>query len=180
MTEGSKAKAVSAKQQAANRKNAKKSTGPCTAQGTARSAKNAMTHGIYARPTPVPGGEFAEDPDEIEAFTEEVVEGLAPRNGLERMLATRVATALLHAARLDRYSALQIAKHSRVGLLDRANASSLNREQTDAETAAANVISSSLERVSILDARVGRELERALTIYKTTRKILSGDDAEEE
>ena len=170
---------VSAKQRAANQANAEESTGPRTTAGKTRSAKNATTHGIYARPTPVPGGEFAEDADAIDAFTQEIVDSLAPRNGLERMAATRVATALLHAARLDRYSALQIARCSRLGLLDTFEALSSDAALLDDETAAGRLITDGLERISVLDARVGRELERALTIYSRVQDltIADGDEA---
>ena len=84
---------VSAKQRAANQANAEESTGPRTTAGKTRSAKNATTHGIYARPTPVPGGEFAEDSDEIDAFTQQIVDSLVPRNGLERMVALTLPVA---------------------------------------------------------------------------------------
>lgn len=176
MSTGKKTKPTSPKQHAANQRNAEKSTGPRSEAGKARSSKNAMTHGIYAHPTPIPAGEFAEDPTEIAAFTRDVVDGLDPRNGFERMLATRVATALLHAARLDRYSALQIAKSSKVGVLALMNSSTLLPDPVEAEVAAEQVISRSLERISQLDARVGRELERSLAIYKRAREILGEEE----
>jgi hypothetical protein len=85
------------------------------------------------------------------------------------MLATRVAAALLHVSRLDRYSALQIAKSSKVGSLALMNPSTLQPDPVEAEVAADQVITRSLERISQLDARVGRELERSLVIYKRAR-----------
>ena len=40
---------ISEKQRRANRENAKKSTGPRTAEGKARSSKNGIKHGLLAR-----------------------------------------------------------------------------------------------------------------------------------
>ena len=41
--------AVSARRIKANRRNAKKSTGPRTTEGKARSSRNAVTHGIFCQ-----------------------------------------------------------------------------------------------------------------------------------
>ena len=50
------------KQLRANRKNAKKSTGPNTPEGKARSSKNALKHGLLARDAVLPG----EDPADFD------------------------------------------------------------------------------------------------------------------
>ena len=46
---------VSQRKLLANRRNARKSTGPRTANGKAASAANAVSHGIFARPPVLPG-----------------------------------------------------------------------------------------------------------------------------
>jgi hypothetical protein len=46
---------ISAKKLAANRANAKKSTGPRTPEGKRRSSKNAVTHGMFCNDTVLPG-----------------------------------------------------------------------------------------------------------------------------
>jgi hypothetical protein len=48
---------TSVAQVSSNRKNARKSTGPNTEQGKARSSQNARKHGLYAQPPVVPGEE---------------------------------------------------------------------------------------------------------------------------
>ena len=51
---------ISEKQQRANRENAKKSTGPRTAEGKARSSKNGIKHGLLARDAVMAGEDQAE------------------------------------------------------------------------------------------------------------------------
>lgn len=136
---------------------------------------NATTHGIYAHPTAIPGGEFAENSDDVAEFTRQVVEDLRPTSEFERLLATRVAATLLHAARLDRYAALQIARSSRLGIIEQVAQASLGHGEFHAEIAAEKIVTTSLERIYQLDARVGRELERSLATYTRARKILVAD-----
>jgi len=63
-----RAKATSAKQVAANRANAKRSTGPRTKEGKERSRLNSLKHGLYLECTPyISHGLFAEDPKQLKA-----------------------------------------------------------------------------------------------------------------
>ncbi len=136
---------------------------------------NATRHGIYAQPAPIPAGVFAEDRDEIDAFVQDVIDGLTPTNEFQRLLATRVATALLHAARLDRYAAHQIAQISRLNILDGAMGALIGEQPADEEIAAGKLLNRPLDRIFSLDAKVGRELERALATYARARGLTSGD-----
>ena len=91
---------TSAAQWAANRRNPQRSTGPRTEEGKQASSRNAMRHGAYARPHPVPRGILAEDPDEVQGFFDAVVEELTPRSTQEQALARRIANAELNLARI--------------------------------------------------------------------------------
>ena len=71
---------------AANRANARESTGPQTPKGRKRSSRNALKHGLFSLAALVPG----EDAAELERFREGMVRRLMPRDELERMLADRV------------------------------------------------------------------------------------------
>ena len=73
------------RQIAANRANSQRSTGPQTDHGTARSSMNSTTHGCYSKTiNPITRGPFAENPDAIVIFVEELIANLAPRDALER------------------------------------------------------------------------------------------------
>jgi hypothetical protein len=66
----------------ANRRNAKKSTGPRTAQGKAESRLNALQTGIYAQSMII----HDEDPAQLEALTADYIRQYQPANAAERGL----------------------------------------------------------------------------------------------
>ncbi len=87
------------KRTAANRVNATKSTGPKSATGRAKAAKNALAHGLCSAAPIVIG----EDPAEWEAHRSGILEALAPVRGLEAALAERVASSLWRLRRIVSY-----------------------------------------------------------------------------
>jgi hypothetical protein len=79
---------VSIKRIEANRQNAQKSTGPKTPQGKAKSAQNAVTHGLTSqRPVLT-----VEDKDEFDVHANEILVWLDPQDPIETILSRRVAT----------------------------------------------------------------------------------------
>jgi hypothetical protein len=74
-------------QYAANRLNAEKSKGPTSPQGKARSAMNALRHGLTARVVVLP----SEDMDAYKAFSKEIVDSLDPQTPVEQQFAQTVA-----------------------------------------------------------------------------------------
>ena len=84
----------------ANRKNAKKSTGPKTPQGKARVAQNATKHGLTASSDVIQG----ESQEEFDAHKQGFLDALAPQNALEDFLADHLASL---AWRLKRASRMQ-------------------------------------------------------------------------
>ncbi len=84
---------------AANRRNAQRSTGPHTPEGKARSAQNALGHGLRAVSPVVP----FEDEAEWEAHLAGVVAALAPQGRLEEDLVDRVALQVWRLRRVARY-----------------------------------------------------------------------------
>jgi len=91
---------ASEKQISANRRNAKKSTGPKTEQGKARSRQNAFRHGLTAE-TII---EVVEDPASYEAFEAEIRADYEPQGAVETSLVIRLASLLW---RLRRATAIE-------------------------------------------------------------------------
>jgi hypothetical protein len=93
---------VSAKKLAANRTNARKSTGPCTAEGKARSSRNAVTHGIFCNDAVLPG----EDEKLFESFRHAVLLKLSPQDVVELMIVDRIVMAQWKLRRLNAVEAM--------------------------------------------------------------------------
>jgi len=70
----------------ANRANAQHSTGPRTEEGKAKSSRNALRYGVYSMARLIPG----EDPEELEALTQGILNDLDPLNTQETELANQL------------------------------------------------------------------------------------------
>ena len=86
------------KQIQANKNNAKKSTGPKTPEGKAKSAQNATTHGLTASTDVIKG----ESQEEFDAHKQAFLDVLNPQNAVEDFLADRVASLSWRLKRADR------------------------------------------------------------------------------
>ncbi len=93
---------VSHARAAASRQNGAKSGGPMTPEGKARSAQNALKHGMRAQQHLVLP---EEDAAEFAALEAALLEELAPVGALQAVLARRVAVAAWRLARADRIEA---------------------------------------------------------------------------
>jgi hypothetical protein len=93
----------------ASRKNGAKSRGPKTPEGKARSAQNALKHGLRAQKYVVLPEEDADEFAELEAA---MIEELAPVGALQTVLARRVAVAAWRLARADRIEVELFARRS--------------------------------------------------------------------
>ena len=89
---------MSAAQIAANRENAKHSTGPRTETGKSRSARNSTKHGLTSTAVVLPN----ESQEEYEQFRETIVAGYAPGNDHEHALAVVVAETFWRRKRMYR------------------------------------------------------------------------------
>jgi|SRR5438874_1763873 len=93
----------------ANRRNAQRSTGPRTEDGKAASSRNAVRHGVYGSPVPVPRGLFREDPEHVAAVIEETVATLKPNNAMALTAAHQFAAVNVRLGRLERLEAERMA-----------------------------------------------------------------------
>ncbi|MCB1136410.1 MAG: hypothetical protein KDK78_09090 [Chlamydiia bacterium] len=109
---------TSEKQTKANRSNAKKSTGPKSQEGKARSSKNATTHGILSTEVVVHG----ELMDDFEQFRAGLFVDLAPTGTLEVLLVEKIAN---YAWRLRR------AIQAEAGFMERGMSSEFSRKSLD-------------------------------------------------
>jgi hypothetical protein len=89
------------RQTAANRRNAKKSTGPRTEEGKKRSSQNAMTHGLLSRQVLLK----EEDPDLFRQVWGALWEELRPEGELETYLAARIVSGIWRMNRIVRIEA---------------------------------------------------------------------------
>ena len=88
---------ISERQLAANRANARKSTGPRSPAGKAASSHNALKSGIYAKAMIIDG----EDPADLEALRDGYYRDFAPATTDERVLLDRVIEMAWRVRRLD-------------------------------------------------------------------------------
>ena len=72
-----------------NRRNAQRSTGPRTPEGKAVSSRNALTHGLAANRTVLPG----ENPREFQTLLSNLVKEFRPATELQRSLVRQLADA---------------------------------------------------------------------------------------
>jgi hypothetical protein len=84
------------KQIAANRRNARKSTGPRSAEGKARSAQNAIKHGLTSRQIVLED----ESEAEFQELRRNLHDDLAPESQLETLLVNRIAAQQWRLARI--------------------------------------------------------------------------------
>lgn len=98
---------TSALQMEANRRNAQLSTGPRSLRGKSVSRLNALKHGLTAQQVVL----FDETTDNFEAFVDEIVATLKPRNPVEDLLVERIA---LCAWRLRRCYRIEVAMFENV------------------------------------------------------------------
>ncbi len=100
--------ATSAKQIAANRRNAKKSTGPRTPKGRAVSSRNAITHGLHACNIILKSPHLTEDRSQYEQLVDSLIDELNPEGILQEHLVLKIANCLWRYRRVINAETAQI------------------------------------------------------------------------
>ncbi|MGH6887351.1 MAG: hypothetical protein ACREGK_14900 [Geminicoccales bacterium] len=103
---------LAAARAAASRKNGAKSCGPKTPEGKARSAQNALKHGLRAQKHVVLPGENAAAFEALEAA---LLEELAPEGALQTVLARRIVAAAWRLERAERLETELFAENQLAG-----------------------------------------------------------------
>jgi hypothetical protein len=106
------ASTVTAQGRAANRANAEISTGPRTAQGKARAARNSTSHGIFCRELLLPH----EDQPLLRRIRESFIHRLRPQDALELLLVDRIVQAQWRLNRCQGAERLMHEEHASAGL----------------------------------------------------------------
>jgi hypothetical protein len=94
----------------ANRRNAKKSTGPRTADGKAVVAQNAVRHGLLSTKLLIEGEEAAE----LFGLADRLRAELRPEGELEELLFTRIVTTCWHLRRIPHFEAALLDDSERI------------------------------------------------------------------
>ncbi len=95
-------KAVTEKQVAANKGNAKKSTGPRTERGKQVSSQNGFKHGLYAQMQFDVMDALREDPAERRRTIDDLIKGYQPEPGGQQMVVEEIATLHWRRGQLER------------------------------------------------------------------------------
>ena len=99
-----------------NRENSRKSTGPQSASGKRKSSLNAVTHGLTARTTLLPG----EDATALAARQQHMIDAYQPRNSVELDVIERMAGDIWRSDRAERALGLRISLQLRHEPLEQA------------------------------------------------------------
>lgn len=91
---------ASQKKTAANRKNAKRSTGPKTDSGKRASSRNALKHGAYAHDLIIRTDYLQEDPAEYERLLRSITDELQPDTLLQESLVRKIADCVWRGRRI--------------------------------------------------------------------------------
>jgi hypothetical protein len=127
---------VSEKLLASNRRNARLSHGPVTAEGRQRLRAANFRHGFYAKSEEISLRSLGEEPDQFKKLQEGLWKEFDPAGGLEEGLVMRLARAMWLQHRLDRMqegNALRRAKDANIGRENRLHAQMMRLRMT-AET----------------------------------------------
>jgi hypothetical protein len=102
--ESSESSSISARKLAANWRNARKSTGPRTAEGKARSSRNAVSHGVYCRDVLIPG----EDAHHFFTTRQSFLRALKPQDAVQLALVDAMTQARWRLNRCTRAEAMML------------------------------------------------------------------------
>ncbi|MDH3890605.1 MAG: hypothetical protein OEV49_05940 [candidate division Zixibacteria bacterium] len=169
---------TSKKQVAANRRNAKKSTGPTSTEGKAVVSRNAIKHGLHACDIILKSPHLTEDRTEYEQLLDSLIDELKPQGTMQDHLVLKIANALwryrrvinAETARINRQledTADSIERGHYVSILDDPDdldEEALARQNANRVSSQAVPDQSFRETLQHYEMRLDRQLTRAFTL----------------
>ena len=146
---------------AANRENARQSTGPRTPEGKKRSSLNALRHGLTSQIVVMPN----EDLKAYLSFCERYVKDLSPKNEPEKQLAQDMANSTW---RLNRSGSIENGIYA-IGHHDFSNDIDVDHPEIHAALTAATTYlknGNQLENLSRQENRLRRTLQSSIKLYQ--------------
>jgi hypothetical protein len=113
----------------ANRRNARRSTGPTTVEGKSRAAFNALKHGLTGRQVVLPG----ENPAEFDAFRSDLIAELSPKGVVQSLLAEHIAVTWWRLMRIPQLESALCHREDRLIRLEDARAEKSSYENDENE-----------------------------------------------
>jgi len=159
----------------ANRRNAKKSTGPSTPKGKAIASQNSFKHGLFARQTLI----NSENKADFDLYREQFLSELAPESPMESMLAERIVVlswrlkriGLIQAQTIDAMKAdnktSPLAKLTQSLLFKNANQTKTASSAPPADLALGRLAIKDFSNARVLDRLLMYERRIENSLYKT-------------
>ena len=155
---------LSLKQLAANRANAKKSTGPKTEEGKKRSSLNALRHGLTGQVSLMTD----EDRAAHDAFSKGIIDDLKPVGAMELQLAQRIATDSWRINRLAAFEDNIYCMWHDTNLPNESNHPQIDTACSQTQTYLHK--SEELNRLSLYEQRLNRSIQKNMAMLKQLQK----------
>jgi len=155
----------------ANRSNARKSTGPRTAQGKATASQNAVKHGLLAEQVVIHG----EDPAQFDLYREGMLAELDPEGAVEEMLAERAVSLAWRLRRAERLQSAVFATVYRENANDVVlwpkHGLPIKPGPGEDEVVLGQVVMTDFARAQVLDRLLVYERRIESSLYRTMREL---------
>ncbi len=157
------------KQKLANQRNAKKSTGPKTPEGKAKSSQNAIKHGLYAKSVIIRSPNYNEDRNEYDQLAQSLFEELKPATHFQETLVIKIINCLWRSKRVVIAETAKISKQ--INLVTK-NHDPKNGENELVNEIGINLIPTDNYSINLMrhEMRLDKQLNRTYELLKQLQK----------
>ncbi len=156
-----KPKQITDRKRQANRENARKSTGPRTERGKARSAANATKHGLIAQNLLMPKDHLDENPADFEQLLDDLLQDYDAQTRAEKLAVERIAAAYWRLRRAYKFETQAIRDAARKQKRSQLYHVPLVPDDTPSTEPPAIPNQPDLDRLIRYESIISRELNRA-------------------